>query len=197
MRRRNPGVATALSDVPEGPREKLLVATIQEIERVGLDELTVRGIVNASGMNIASVNYHFESKARLVTEAMHRAADHLLHDALALLEGAATPADGVAALFEYLHEGARRYPRVTRAHLSDPLFVGQLAALVESLSTVVRRIGSGLDAAQSRRRAMALVSEALFPAAFSALFPGILSTATQRRAYVAEMTARLGDTRST
>lgn len=76
-----------------GHRERLLEAAIECLQAKGYARTTARDLVEASGTNLASIGYHFDSKEHLlnvaVTEAFQRWLKPLV--ALAAEPGPATP----------------------------------------------------------------------------------------------------------
>ncbi|NEW48514.1 TetR/AcrR family transcriptional regulator [Nocardia cyriacigeorgica] len=54
-----------------GNRDKLLQAARDCLLSLGYAKTTVRELVKASGANQASINYHFGSKERLLTDTLH------------------------------------------------------------------------------------------------------------------------------
>lgn len=74
-------------------RERLLEAAIECLQTKGYARTTARDLVEASGTNLASISYHFDSKEHLlnvaVTEAFQRWLKPLI--ALAAEPGPATP----------------------------------------------------------------------------------------------------------
>ena len=100
-------------------RQLILEAAIRCIEKRGLDHVTTRAIAEEAGTNIASINYHFRSKDELISQTLSTTLQHMLDDVM--LELARSDASFEATLrevFRYLLEGSRRYPGVSRAHLS-------------------------------------------------------------------------------
>jgi AcrR family transcriptional regulator len=61
-------------------RSNLIEGTLRCLERLPSDRLTARAIVEESGANLASINYHFGSKDNLVTEAVIEGLDRWLAD---------------------------------------------------------------------------------------------------------------------
>jgi AcrR family transcriptional regulator len=57
-------------DQPVGHREQLLAAARQLLEDKGYAHITARDLVAASGTNLASIGYHFGSKAGLLNAAL-------------------------------------------------------------------------------------------------------------------------------
>jgi AcrR family transcriptional regulator len=76
-----------------GHRERLLEAAIVCLQEKGYARTTSRDLVAASGTNLASIGYHFESKERLLNIAVAEAFQRWLKPlvALAAEPGPATP----------------------------------------------------------------------------------------------------------
>lgn len=51
-------------------KEKILQTTLQIISTEGIKGITIRKIAKISGVNVASINYHFKSKENLITESL-------------------------------------------------------------------------------------------------------------------------------
>ncbi len=123
-------------------REALIQAAIEEVERVGLAQITVRGICQRAGANVAAINYHFGSKDGLIRAVLEATWAHMFADAEAILAGAMTASMAMSGpsaappprttkktraatrralveLMTYLLEGAQRYPQLTQAHVQD------------------------------------------------------------------------------
>ena len=99
-------------------RRRILEAAIACIEESGIASLTTRKIANEAGTNIASINYYFRTKARLVDEALSMTAQHSLEDLSTLIE---QPEQSLVQILEevcfYFIDGGLRYPGTTLAHL--------------------------------------------------------------------------------
>ena len=80
-------------------RERLIEAAIACLQEKGYARTTSRDLVAASGTNLASIGYHFDSKEHLlnvaVTEAFQRWLKPLI--ALAAEPGPATPLERLGA----------------------------------------------------------------------------------------------------
>lgn len=75
-------------------RQVLLEATLRCLERLPAEQVTARAIAGEAGANLASITYHFETKDRLVTEAVILGLDRWLLEVqarLAELEPASSP----------------------------------------------------------------------------------------------------------
>jgi AcrR family transcriptional regulator len=94
----------------EGHRERLLEAAIACLQEKGYARTTSRDLVAASGTNLASIGYHFDSKERLLNIALAEAFQRWLKPlvALAAEPGPATPLErlqrGLSGVTDSLHE---------------------------------------------------------------------------------------------
>lgn len=185
----------------ETPRERLVEAAIQEMERRGLPQLTVRAVAAAAQMNVAAVNYHFRSKQALVEAALESTIGHMLGDTEEILSRLSeAPQAVLAELFTYYLEGALRYPRICRAHLHEAFvaddyggaFPRRFAPTLLRLRDALRSLVPGLDHRQAERRVVASMSAVFFPALFAGLYRGLgtLNNASERREYAAEVARR-------
>lgn len=110
----------------DGTKERIVVAALAEIDRVGVANVTVRGITGAAGVNTAAVNYHFGSKDRLLAEVLDGAGARGLWGTLAELEALIEDnrGDVRSGLEEYLSEflpDLLRHPRRLAARFHAPL----------------------------------------------------------------------------
>lgn len=107
-------------------KERILQAALEELDRVGVDGLTVRAITSAAGVNGAAVNYHFGSKDRLLEEVLERAGRvglwGTLDELRALIDD--NRGDVRSGLEEYLSEFLPEllaHPKRLEARLHGPL----------------------------------------------------------------------------
>ncbi len=107
-------------DHADDPRQRLVVAAIDQIEKHGVGQVTVRKIAAAAGVNIAAVNYYFRSKEALLAAALDGSIRHMLADSEEFLARMPDdPLEALSGLLGYYLEGGLRYPNVGRAHLHD------------------------------------------------------------------------------
>lgn len=107
-------------------RQLILEATIDSIEKYGLENVTTRRIAQLAGTNIASINYHFRSKDELLAETLALTSKHMLEDVLLALETPRRPFEAtLREVFLYLLEGSWRFPGMSRAHLSQAILTGR------------------------------------------------------------------------
>ncbi len=105
-------------------KQHILEAAITAIEKYGVQNVTTRTIAQEASVNNAALHYYYGTKERLVAEALALTLDHMLEDTDAILSGAGDLRERLRALFEYIIEGAIRYPNLIRAHLSGALMEG-------------------------------------------------------------------------
>jgi AcrR family transcriptional regulator len=90
-----------------GHREQLLAAARQLLEDKGYAHITARDLVAASGTNLASIGYHFGSKAGLLNAALGTLFEEWATQlaAIALEDPAASPVDRARRTWVALLEG--------------------------------------------------------------------------------------------
>ena len=183
------------------PHQRLIEATIAQIEDRGLSNVTVRGIAAEADMNVAAVNYYFGSKSALLDAALAGSIEHMMNDSAQLLAAPGEPVDVMTNLLGYYLEGAIRYPQLTKAHLDGAfrdddysgIFPTRMAPMIAELCEWLRRKRPDVDEANVEARVVAALSAALFPAAFSGLFAGqaTLRTVDARAEYVRWLAANV------
>jgi len=113
-----------MANPPDSGEEKIIDATIECLEKYGVQGTTIRKIADFAGMNSAAINYYFRSKEVLVQRALERTlANAFDWEDIATLPGS-TPQEHCAAIFINLVEGGINYPGITRAHFYDLLTGG-------------------------------------------------------------------------
>jgi AcrR family transcriptional regulator len=184
-----------MNDVPSNPEQRILLTTIECIEKYGISGATNRRIAEAAGVNIAAINYYFRTKEILIQRVM----EITLKNAFDLSDLPAMPGgqaqERCVAIFLKFLEGGLRYPNLTRAHFHSLLVEGQPdAALYRHVRQFVEE-----QARDLRERGATLEPEALqtvlmqifFVVVMAALAPSLveqtgvhLGEAQVRRVYV-------------
>ncbi len=190
-----------MSDEESEAEGKIVNAAITCIERQGIQNVTIRSIAKEAGVNSAAINYYFRSKDKLIKRAMATTLTHLAGDLTEIAADDSRPlAQRLRDLLDYLIEGAIQYPRVTRAHLYEPLFEGSSESEFGALlASILARIRADLEREQglaaSRElelRLVRLFSAALLPALMPTLFQGFdgidFRDLRTRRSYVELLT---------
>lgn len=107
-------------------KQQIILATIDCIERLGLQVVTSRDIATAAGVNVAAVNYHFGTKQRLLERAMQVTIDNGMEDFRALLGATDQPfRTRMRRFYVRLLQGGQEYPNITRAHLYASVVEGE------------------------------------------------------------------------
>jgi AcrR family transcriptional regulator len=160
------------------PRERILTAVIECIERDGISNLTTRLIVREAGTNIAAINYYFRSKDALVSEALQMSLDHMLEDVGALLSDPGRPLqEALREVFLYLVEGAVRFPGISMANLYSALVERQYdspgaQAMRQIFRLTANRIAEAYPE-KNKEAVQALLHQVLSTVLFSMLAPGL------------------------
>ncbi len=107
------------------PEDKIIQATIECIEKYGLQGATNRRIAAQAGVNIASINYYFRSKEALITRVMKTTLDNAFDWEDFEELPSSTPQERCIAIFEDLIQGGCNFPGLTRAHFYAVLSEGR------------------------------------------------------------------------
>jgi AcrR family transcriptional regulator len=101
-------------------RTQLIEGTLRCLERLPPERITARAIAEASGANIASINYHFGSKDALVTEAAIEGLDRWLAEIDARLGDVdgQSPEARFRSAVGILEDGRRRHTGLARSYLA-------------------------------------------------------------------------------
>jgi AcrR family transcriptional regulator len=62
------------------PRQRIVLAAIDLLNREGLEAITTRRISEAAGVNVAAVNYYFGTKDNLVKQTLSLTLSHAAED---------------------------------------------------------------------------------------------------------------------
>jgi AcrR family transcriptional regulator len=141
--------------VAQGTPERLIAATERLLaERDDLDP-PLRDITQAAGTNVAAVNYHFGSKAALVTAVIERAlTEHArrLLEAVDAVASAQPPASVEEILSAWMHVFAGLASDTVLGRIAARIVVGPPAELGELVETAM---------AEPRARLRSLLSDRL------------------------------------
>ncbi|MBN2200930.1 TetR/AcrR family transcriptional regulator [bacterium] len=129
-----------MENTTPAPREKIVYAAIECIEKYGISRLTIRNIAKAAGVNSAAINYYFRSKDLLIEEAVRISLHHGFSDWERFLnDPALSPVERFRGFLMDFFEGGMRFPGMTRAYLFESamqehygsLFVPRFNALLD------------------------------------------------------------------
>ncbi len=114
-----------MEDETMTPEDKIIQATIECIERYGLQGATNRRIAAQAGMNGAAINYYFRSKDALMKRVMKTTLDNAFDWEDFENLPSSTPQERCTAIFEDLIKGGCNFPGMTRAHFYAVLNEGR------------------------------------------------------------------------
>ena len=113
---------------------KIIEATIECIEREGIQSVTIRKIAKLAGVNSAAINYYFRSKEKLVEEVMRNTVEHVFEDWREIInDESRSVRERLFLLFTDYMEGAIMYPGISKAHMWEPLINNNYDALFVKL----------------------------------------------------------------
>lgn len=180
--------------------EKIIEATIECIEKWGVQATTNRKIAEIAGINSAAVNYYFRSKEVLLQRVMQRTLDNAFDWSDFAKLGGSSAQEHCEAIFMDILNGGVNYPNITRAHFYDllnfgnydSLVVSRLNKFIESLCEDLIQHGYGGNRADLEL-ACAQMSYAVFMAV---LTPKLFSTLDlenpqQQKAFVHSLVSKL------
>jgi AcrR family transcriptional regulator len=178
-------------------REKIILATIDCIEKHGIQNVTIRSIAKQAGVNSAAINYYFRTKENLMNEVMKSTGQHSIKDLEDLLKSEDSDITAIMMeFFLYLMDGAIRFPNLTKAHLYDALMLGRYDGIFVRrfnglLSELANKIKASKKAQNKREITMKLVqvvSAVMLPALMPKMFRAFASVNFEddatRKAYV-------------
>lgn len=179
------------------PEEKIILATINCIEKYGLENTTIRQIGTEAGMNSASINYYFRSKEALMERVMETALGNAFeignfHDSVGL------PAkERLIIVMDGLLAGALQYPGINKAFFLELLLGNKRSSpMSQRCNMLLDVLKKELEEAYPQKSAeeigTAIMGIASATFLFLGLFPNFftifpepdLSDDKQRRAYV-------------
>lgn len=102
--------------------ERIIHATINCMEKEGIETVTIRSIAKEAGVNSAAISYYFRSKENLIQQALRYSMVQAFEDLPAFeIPGAIPEQIDIVELLHHFMGGVLHYPGLTRAHLYDPL----------------------------------------------------------------------------
>jgi TetR/AcrR family transcriptional regulator, regulator of cefoperazone and chloramphenicol sensitivity len=114
----------------DSPQTRILLATVNCINEVGIQDVTVRRIADLAEVNVAAINYYFRSKDRLIEAAMEQTMHNAFDELMDIIRDRKRP---IRVRFrEILREmvaGVDANPGITRAQLYGPVVEGDADAL--------------------------------------------------------------------
>ncbi len=111
-----------MSNEDTSAQGKIIEATIECIEREGIQAVTIRKIAKLAGVNSAAINYYFRSKEKLVEEVMRSTVENVFEDWREIINDEnRSVRERLFLLFTDYMEGAIMFPGISKAHMWEPL----------------------------------------------------------------------------
>jgi AcrR family transcriptional regulator len=132
---------------PTATETNIINATIECIEKYGIQGTTNRKIAEIAGVNNAAINYYFRSKSALIERCMRVTLENAFDfEDFERLPGG-TARERCAAIFEDLIVGGLNYPGLTRSHFYELTAEGNYQSLaVEKLNEFVWNLARDMEA---------------------------------------------------
>jgi AcrR family transcriptional regulator len=160
-----------VESIPISPRDKIVYATIDCIEKYGISRLTIRNIAKEAGVNSAAINYYFRTKDLLIGEAVRTSLYHGFSDWERYLnDPALSPVERFRGFLTDFFEGGMRFPGMTRAYLFDSamqeryenLFVPRFNALLERFAEGLQESNRNIPETRIRYSVVQILSAITF-----------------------------------
>jgi AcrR family transcriptional regulator len=192
-----------MNEKPDSVEQKIILTTIECIEKYGISGATNRQIAQMAGVNIAAINYYFRSKEILIQRCM----EITLKNAFDLSDFPSMP--GIPAqercitVLMELIQGGFRYPGISRAHFhnllaegqQDPLLAGHLNRFIDEFAIDLHERGCALELNELKLGLVQIMSAVILAILASALFegqPGLdLHNTETCRAYITRLVSKL------
>ena len=182
MKKQTTAQTLSRHDSGPGPQERLLEAAIDVFGRHGYEGATTRKIVQAAGVNIATLPYYFNSKeglyqaviSHIVAMLEKQVAEPLKALSRCSFKGNGTQNQAIELLEGLLGKligfmlGSPQAPRVARIILHeqlypssayDLLFKGFMEPLIEALTTLILAVSSDPVRRTAKLRAIAIIGQ--------------------------------------
>ena len=104
--------------------KKIIDATVECIEKYGIQGTTIRKIGDLANMNSASINYYFRSKEILIQKVLEITLDNAFRWADFEYTEPMNYEDQLNEIVLFFISGAFRFPRITQAHFNDIIVNG-------------------------------------------------------------------------
>lgn len=164
-------------------REKIVIATIECIEKEGINAVTIRSIGKEAEVNSAAINYYFGSKDKLIEEAFNHIEKDFMMDFKEIINKDYDLRITVEELLTYMLQGMVRYPNVAKAILYEPfinskydgIFISKINALCTELLNKVNGQKDANEKEISGSAVVQLIGSTLFMGIFPCIFKEFLN----------------------
>lgn len=158
-------------------KQKIVLATIECIEKQGINAVTIRSIGKEANVNSAAINYYFGSKEKLIEESFDYIQKDFMMDFTEIINKDKELRKIVEELLLYILQGTIKYPNIVKAVLYEPffnnnyngVFINKLNALCEELYSKVSKQHTS-DDPKNKTGIIQLISSSLFMGIFPCIF---------------------------
>lgn len=166
-------------------REKILLATVNLIEKEGIHAVTTRGVAKEANVNSAAINYYFGTKEKLLDETLKYTLNNAAVDTDEFINDKNQDLPSVLkTLFTYYLEGFLRYPGITKAHFYDAFvhnnYEGVAMKWVNSMANTVidkiKTLAPEMSESEIKLAVMQMLSAIFLPGLFQGMFKGFSET---------------------
>jgi len=161
-------------------RDRIIMATIECIEKHGLHDLTVRRIAREADVNVAAINYYFGSKDKLVDEVFRKTIytgfDENIDEFLKNFNE--SPDTALEQFLRHFMAGGLQYPNLVKIHFYEAFMNNNYRTLsTKSVNAFLVKfeeiMSSCLERKKESERTVDMVqfwSAVFFPIVFPGLF---------------------------
>jgi TetR/AcrR family transcriptional regulator, regulator of cefoperazone and chloramphenicol sensitivity len=183
-------------------KQKIILATIECIEKEGINAVTIRSIGREANVNSAAISYHFGSKDTLIEAAFSHIQEDLMMDFTEIINMDMDLRKIVEELLLYILQGTIKYPNIVKAVLYEPflnnnnnnnnVFIKKLNNLCEELYNKVHKQHIS-DEDKNKLAVMQLISSTLFIGIFPCFFKDFANVDLRDEAKLKEYIKKLAD----
>ncbi len=161
-------------------KEKILLATIECIEKEGIHAVTIRKIAKIANVNIASVNYHFNSKQNLLHQLAKFTAENMVREWYMQLENENEIETILKFIAKELIVGILQYPNLSRWHFfeifnkPENIISQYLIGFIEKLSEKINKLYPNLPPQNIQKLIIQFFSLFIFYPLFNTIFNSAL-----------------------
>lgn len=164
-------------------KQKIVFATIECIEKEGINAVTIRSIAREADVNSAAINYYFGSKEKLIEEVFDYLQRDFLMDFKELIGRNADLRTTVEELLLYMLQGTIKYPNIVRAALYEPfinnnnncVYIEKLNELCLELYKKIEKEYMVHDGKKQKVNIVQLISSSLLVGVFPGFFKDFLA----------------------
>jgi AcrR family transcriptional regulator len=164
-------------------KQKIVLATIECIEKEGINAVTIRSIGREANVNSAAINYYFGSKDKLIDEAFDHIQKDMMMDFAEIINKNEDVRKTIEDLLFYMLQGIVRYPNISRAIFYeafingkyDSVFVAKLNSMCQGIfNKVSKQEGASLEDS-NKIATVQLIASSLFIGIFPRMFNNFLT----------------------